>query len=72
MPEHQQDQPTYEDWLHYSVHGQSNYGGKERQPPPPAHALSCLLIADMFQEGLEELITKAPVLFPGEADPLFG
>ena len=54
------------------VHIRVTLEERERQPPPPAHALSCLLIADMFQEGLEELITKAPVLSPGEADPLFG
>ena len=44
-------------------------GGKQ---PPPSHAWSGLLIVDMFQEGLEEQITTAVVLVPGEAILFFG
>ena len=36
------------------------------QPPPP-HAWTSLLIADMFQDGLGEQITQAVVLAPREA-----
>ena len=40
-------------------------GGGDQSPPP--HALSGSLIANMFQDGLEEWITEAVVLAPGEA-----
>ena len=40
--------------------------------PPPSHAWSGVLIADMFQDGLEEQITEAVVLAPGEAILFFG
>ena len=46
--------------------------GKGRWPAPTSHAWSGLLIADMFQDGLEEWITKAVVLVPGEAILFFG
>ena len=38
----------------------------------PSHAWSGSLIADMFQEGLEEQNTEAVVLAPGEAILFFG
>ena len=34
---------------------------------PPPCAWTSLVIADMFQDGLEEQITEAVVLAPGEA-----
>ena len=40
--------------------------------PPPSHAWSCSLIADMFQEGLKEEITEVVVLDPGETILFFG
>ena len=40
--------------------------------PPPSHAWTNLLIADMFQDGLEEQITDTVVLAPGEVILLFG
>ena len=40
--------------------------------PQPCHTWSGSLIADMFQEDLEEGITKAVVLAPGEAILFFG
>ena len=40
--------------------------------PQPTHALSGLLIADMFQDGLKEQITEPVVLAPGEVILLFG
>ena len=40
--------------------------------PPPLHVWTSSLIADIFQEGLEERITKAVVLAPGEAVLLSG
>ena len=45
--------------------------GGGNQPPPP-HVWSGLLIADMFQEGLEEQITEAVVLASGKAILFFG
>ena len=39
--------------------------GRGDQPPPP-HAWTGSLIAEIFQECLEERITKAMVLSPGE------
>ena len=47
--------------------------GKRRGDQPlPSHAWSGLLIADMFQDGLEEKITEAVVLALGEAILVFG
>ena len=40
--------------------------------PPPFHKWSGLLITDIFQQGLEEWITKAVGLALGEAIPFFG
>ena len=40
--------------------------------PPPSHAWSGLLIADIFQDGLKEQIIEAVVLAPGEAILFFG
>ena len=45
-------------------------GGGDQSPPP--HAWTSSLIADMFQDGLEEQITEAVVLGPGTAVLFFG
>ena len=72
MPKHQQNHPIFEDQVCYCVHGRVTLGeGGGNQPPPP-HAWSGSMIADMLQEGLEEQITKAVVLGPGEAILFFG
>ena len=47
-------------------HQSDPWGGGGNQPPP-SHAWSGLLIPDIFQDGLEEQITKAVVLALGEA-----
>ena len=70
-PEHQQDHSMPKDQMHYCIHIRVTLG-EGRNQPPPSHAWSGSLIADMFQEGLEEQITKAVVLGPGEAILFFG
>ena len=50
------------DTLLHSHQSDSRGGGDH---PPPSHTWSGLLIADMFQDGLEEQITKAVVLASG-------
>ena len=51
---------------------QSGPRGGGGDQPPPSHAWSGSLIADMFQHSLKEQITKAVVLAPGEAILFFG
>ena len=58
--------------MHYCVHVRVALGEGGGIQPPPSHTWSGLLVADMFQEGLEEQITKAVVLAPGEAVLFFG
>ena len=53
--------------MHYCVHIRVTLGEGSGDQPPPSHAWSGLLIADMFQDGLQEWITKAVVLAAGEA-----
>ena len=48
----------------------SGKGGGDQ--PPPSHAWTSFLIADMFQDDIEEWITEAVVLAPGEAILFFG
>ena len=72
MPEHQQDHTTQEDQMCYCVQMRVTLWEGGGDKPPPSHAWSGLLIVDMFQEGLEEQITKAVVLAPGEAILIFG
>ena len=67
MPEHQQDHPAHEDQTCYYIHIRMSLGEGQGDKTPPSHAWSALLIADMFQEGLEEQINRAVVLAPGEA-----
>ena len=66
MPKCQQDHPILEDWVHYCIHV-SDLGEGGGNQPPLSHAWSDLLIVDILQEGLEEQITEAVVLAPGEA-----
>ena len=56
----------------YCIHIRVTLGEGEGNKPPPSHAWSGSLIADMFQKGLEEQITEAVVLAPGEAILFFG
>ena len=72
MPKHQQDHPTHEDWMHYCIHIKVILREGRGDQPPPSHAWSGSLIVDLFQEGLEEWITKAVVLDPGKAILFFG
>ena len=72
MPEHLLDHPIHEDWTHYCINIRVTFGKGEGDQPPPFHAKSVLLIADMFQSGLEEWITKAIILAQGEATLFFG
>ena len=46
--------------------------GEGGDQPPPPHAWTSLLIADMFLDGLEEWITEAVVLAPKEVILFFG
>ena len=53
--------------MHYCIYIRVTLAeGRGDQPPPP-HVWTSSLIADIFQEGLEESFTKA-----GEAILLFG
>ena len=72
MPEYQQDHPTQKDLMHYCIHIRVTLGRGLGNQPPPSHIWSGLLIVDMFEEGIEEQITKAIVLAPGEAFLFFG
>ena len=64
-PELLQDHPAHEDWMCYCIHIRVTLGKGGGNEPLPSHAWSGLLIADMFQEGLEEWIIKTVVLAPG-------
>ena len=65
LPEHWQDHLAHEHRICYCIHIRVTWGGGGNQPQP-FHAWSGALIADMFQDGLEEWITEAIVLAPGE------
>ena len=67
IPEHQQDHLAYEDWICYCIHIRVILGEGGGDQPQPSHAWIGSLIVDMFQEDLEEQITKAVVLAPGKA-----
>ena len=56
----------------YCVHARVTLGEGAGDQPPPSNTWCDLLILDMFQEGIEEQITKAVVLTPGEAFLFFG
>ena len=53
--------------MHYCIQVTVTLGEGGGDQPPPPHAWTVLLIANMFQDGLEEQITKAVVFPPGEA-----
>ena len=72
MPESQLDHAIHEDQMHYCVHVRVTLGEGGCNQPPPSHAWSGSLIADMFQEGIEEQIIEAVILAPGEAILFFG
>ena len=72
MPECPQDHPAQEVWMHYCIHVRVTLGEGGGNQPPPSHTGSGSLIADMFQEGLEEQITEAVVLAPEEGILFFG
>ena len=72
MPENEQDHPILEDQAHYCIHMRVTLGEGGGDQPQPSHAWSGLLIADMFQEGLEEQINKGVVLTSREAVLFFG
>ena len=63
LPEHWQSNPAQEGQTHCIWVRVTLGEGGGAQPPPP-HAWTGLLIADMFQDGLEEQITDAVVLAP--------
>ena len=63
---------TPDNQMHYFVKVRVTLWEGEGDQPPPSYAWSGLLIADMFQDGLEEWITKAVVLAPGKATLFFG
>ena len=50
----------------------SDFRGRVGDQPPPPHAWSSLLIADMLQKGIKEEITEAVVLALREAILFFG
>ena len=64
--EHWQSNPAHEDWMHYCVQVRVTLGEGGGDQRPPSQAWTGLLIADMFQDGLEEWITEAVVLVPVE------
>ena len=65
--EHQADPSTSKDWMHYHVHVRATLGEGRGNQPLTSHVWTSSLITDIFQEGLEEKMTKAMVLAPGEA-----
>ena len=65
-PEHWQSKPAHEDQMCYCIYIRATLWGGGGDQAPPSYAWSGLFIADMFQDGLEEQITEAVVLAPGE------
>ena len=59
LPEHQQSKPAQEDQTHYCIWVRVTLGEGGGDQPQHPHTWTSLLIADMFQDGLEELITEA-------------
>ena len=64
--EHWHSNPAYEDQMHYCVHVRVTLGEGRGDQPPPSHAWTSSLITKMFQDDLEEWITEAVDLAPGE------
>ena len=65
--EHRVDPSANKDQTRYCVHVRVTLGEGRGDQPHPLHAWTGLLIADIFQEGLEERITEAIVLAHCEA-----
>ena len=65
-PEHQQSNPAHEDLMLYCVQVRVTLVEGGGDQPPPSHAWTGSLIANMFQDGLE-WITEVVVLAPREA-----
>ena len=57
---------TPNNWMHYCVHIRVTLGNEVGNQPPPSHAWSWSLIANMFQDGLKEWITEPVVLEMGK------
>ena len=72
MPDHQPDHTIHENQMCYCIHIRVTFEEGGGDQPPSSHAWSGLLIADMFQEGFKEQITKAAVLTSKEAILFFG
>ena len=66
LSEHQQSNPAHEDWTCYCILVRVTLGEGGHDQPPHSHKWTSSLIADMFQDGLEEWITEAAVLAPME------
>ena len=66
LPEHWHSNPAHEDQMHYCIQVRVTLGKGGGDQSPPSHAWTSLLIADMFQDGLEEWITEPVVLPPRE------
>ena len=58
--------PVPEDWMCYCIQDRVTLGEGGGNQPPPSHAWTSLLIANIFQDGLEEWITDAVILAPRE------
>ena len=71
LPEHWQTDPECEDGMCYCIQVRVTLGEGGGDQPPHPNAWTSLLIADMFQDGLEEWITKAVVLAPKAGDLIF-
>ena len=72
LPENWQSDAACEDWMCYCIWVRVTLGEGGGDQPPPPHAWTCSLIANMSQGGLEEWILEAVVLAPGEAVLFFG
>ena len=70
--EHQADPSTNKDSMCYCVHIRVSLGEGRGDSLPPPHTWTDSLIAYIFQECLEERITKAVVLALGEGILFFG
>ena len=65
-PKYGQSNPAHEDQMLYYIQVRVMLGEGGGDQPPPSHAWTGSLIVNMFQDGLEEWITEAVVLAPGE------
>ena len=54
-------------WTCFCIQARVTLGEGGGDNPPPPYAWTGSLIANMFQDGLEEQIIEAVVLAPGEA-----